>query len=471
MTGLVVVLLACFRFAHIHLLWHDEDYHLAAAMHMLKGKLPYRDFWYDKPPLNALFYVLIGAHTGWPLRLLDAAYIVLACYVAYHLGRMWWGEAEGLAAAFLLAFFLTFYAVVAVIPIAADFLMIAPHLASIYYARGNRAFHAGLWAGIAFLINLKAVFVLATCAVWLLPELPLLGLGFALPISGGVLYLSITKSLGASVDQIWRWGLIYASETVADPVRYGLRRTSNWLTFHAAATAGAIFAFTRMARDDRRKLAVWIALSLAAVCLGGRFGPHYYLQLLPPLIIAASRGIVLALRSYRRSATAILVLLLLVPAIRFGPRYAILAFDALSHRSASWPDWQPAELDLDSRLAAAKVRALARPEDTLFVWGYRPNLYVYTQLSPPGLYWDSQALTGVAADQSYTAVRGLYRERAMADIAEITRTSPTYVVDGLGPFNPAFSLASYPELASWLARYTIVDHTTTCLIYRRQRDR
>src|SRR5438874_9536752 len=100
----VVIALACFRFCHIHLLWADEDYHLAAAVHILNGKVPYRDFWYDKPPLCALFYLLIAGYPGWPLRILDAVYVILACYLAYLVARDWWGgELEGYIAALLIA--------------------------------------------------------------------------------------------------------------------------------------------------------------------------------------------------------------------------------------------------------------------------------------------------------------------------------------------------------------------------------
>src|SRR5581483_4328835 len=112
----LIAALACFRLCHVHLLWADEDYHLAAAIHILHGKMPYRDFWYDKPPLNAVYYLLIGGYAGWPLRLLDAGYISAACYLAYRIARHWWGEAEGLTAALLLAFFTTFYLPSAVIP-------------------------------------------------------------------------------------------------------------------------------------------------------------------------------------------------------------------------------------------------------------------------------------------------------------------------------------------------------------------
>src|SRR5436305_20487 len=78
----LVIALACLRLCYIHLLWADEDYHLAAAIHILHGKAPYRDFWYDKPPLCAAFYLLIDAYPGWPLRIVGAAYILIPCYLA-----------------------------------------------------------------------------------------------------------------------------------------------------------------------------------------------------------------------------------------------------------------------------------------------------------------------------------------------------------------------------------------------------
>jgi len=118
---------------------------------MLHRKIPYRDFWYDKPPLSGLYYLIIGAHFGWPLRILDAVYVLIACYIAFRLARAWWGEAEAWTAAMLLSFFMTFYLPSAVIPFAADALMIVPHLAAIYCAYRKLPLSAGLWAGVAFL--------------------------------------------------------------------------------------------------------------------------------------------------------------------------------------------------------------------------------------------------------------------------------------------------------------------------------
>src|ERR1700761_7655783 len=95
----LVLALACLRLCHIHLLWADEDYHLAAAIHLLHGGIPYRDFWYDKPPLSAVYYLLIAGYSGWPLRLLDAAYIGVACWLIFRLAQAFWTEAEGWTAA------------------------------------------------------------------------------------------------------------------------------------------------------------------------------------------------------------------------------------------------------------------------------------------------------------------------------------------------------------------------------------
>src|SRR5271169_1813756 len=66
------------RLCHAHVLWADEDYHLAAGIQTLHGKLLYRDVWYDKPPLSAWVYAAMGGLAGWPLRLFDALYVLAA---------------------------------------------------------------------------------------------------------------------------------------------------------------------------------------------------------------------------------------------------------------------------------------------------------------------------------------------------------------------------------------------------------
>ncbi|HZQ52389.1 MAG TPA: hypothetical protein VFB14_09340 [Bryobacteraceae bacterium] len=462
---LLVFAMACLRVCHFHLLWADEDYHLAAAIHILHGQVPYRDFWYDKPPLNAVYYLLIGGYWGWPLRLLDAAYIVACCCVAYRLAKRWWGPREGRAAALLLAFFTTFYLPSAVIPFAADALMILPQLAAVYYAAAGRAFWAGIYSGIAFLVNAKGLFVLAICGVWLWAELPVLILGFVLPVAAGAIWAVATGALAGYWEQVWRWGWLYARESpVTHPFRVGVVRTADWLGFHAALLAGSICAFTKMSASHRWRLGVWLAVSYASVCLGTRFAPHYFFQLLPGMVIMASRGVVLAFERHRKIAAVVVAVLLVVPLVRFGPRYAMLAADDIEHHA---PHWSDVVMDLDSQAVARQILAKKKPGDTLFVWGYRPDIYVYTRLSSDGKFWDSQPLTGVPADRHLSAIEPIYGGPAAANRREFVRSHPTFFVDGLGLLNPRLKPGVYPELRPWLAGYQLIGRTKLSLIYCR----
>src|ERR1019366_6222121 len=116
--------------------------------------------------------------------------------------------------------------------------------------------------------------------------------------------------------------------------------------------------------------------------------------ILPPMVWLASHGLT------RRKALAwvgpIVAAGLLVPSVRFGPRYAMLAHHVRAGRPHRWADLA---LDQDSRAAADLVNRRKHPGDTLFVWGYRPGVFVYTRMPAASRFWDSQALTGVPADR------------------------------------------------------------------------
>ena len=145
--------LALSRLCHLNILWADEDYHLAAAIQMLQGKMLYRDLWYDKPPLSALAAVLCGGWPGWPLRIAGSLFAVASCAVAFRLASGLWGWREGYWAAGFLAFSLIFYLPPATIPLEPDTLMILPHLAAVYLAWKQKPLAAGLAAGLAFALD------------------------------------------------------------------------------------------------------------------------------------------------------------------------------------------------------------------------------------------------------------------------------------------------------------------------------
>ena len=131
------------------------------------------------------------------------------------------------------------------------------------------------------------------------------------------------------------------------------------------------------------------------------------------------------------------------------------------------PHWADITMDQDSREAAREISHFARPGDTLLVWGYRPNLYVYTRMSPDGLFWDSQPLTGVPADRHLHSSDPIYHGAA-GNRKELAQSRPKFIIDGLTPFNPGLDPHKYPELQPWLSHYKPIGRTPLSLIYRRE---
>lgn len=445
------------RLCHSKILWVEESYPLAAASQMEKGKTLYRDIWFDKPPLLAVFYRFSAASPGWSLRVLGALYATLVCVLAYRFAGDVGGVAEARWAAALMAFFLTFDTPSAVIPIASDLLMVAPHIAAVYLAWRGRPFWSGVAAGIAFSVHPKGLFVLAACALWSYRSLPALAAGFAAPNLAIAALLWFNGSLASYYEQVWKWGRIYASSTfVLHPVRNAAIRTAGWLGFHAAFVIGAIWVWRGDAGKDRAKWIGWLAISLLAVTVGWRFFPRYFFQLLPAMVLLGARGICLLPRRVR---AGLISLALLVPLVRFGPRYVQLA--------AGEYGWVDTAMDRDSQAAAALVRSFAKAQDTLFVWGFRPEVYVYAGLPAASRFLDSQPLTGVPADRHLVDSTVLAPDLAAANRRELQRLQPAIILDGLGPYNPRLAITAYPDLATWLAGYRVAGRTQATIIYEK----
>jgi hypothetical protein len=446
------------RLCHSGVQWAEESLPLAAAAQMQHGQALYRDIWFDKPPLLPSVCLLWGARTGWPLRTAGALYDLLACFLAYRFARDLWGQREARWAAALLGFFLICGIPSAVTPLAADLLMLAPHLAAVWLAARGRTFLSGAAAGVAFLVNPKALIVAAVCALWNPAGIPLLAAGFLSVSAAGAAALAASGSLVPYYEQVWAWGRTYAGRTfVADPATNALARTLNWMGFHCAIVIAAVYGLRAdKAWGSRAKWVAWLSLSALATAAGMRFFPRYFFQLLPVVVLLAARGFAAMPRTHAR----VVALLLLIPLVRFAPRYALLA----AGRSSGWAD---TAMDRDSRAASARLAALAHTGDTLFVWGFRPEIYTYAKLPAASRYLDSQPLTGVPADRHLTQSVAVDPAAARLHRAQLVRTRPAFIADGLGPYNPALAITAYPDLHAWLAAYREVERTHETVIYRR----
>ena len=122
----------------------------------------------------------------------------------------------------------------------------------------------------------------------------------------------------------------------------------------------------------------------------------------------------------------------------------------------------------DSRAAATLVQQMARPQDTLFVWGYRPELNVLAARPAANRFLDSQPLTGVLADRHLTAAEPSLPHIAEANRRELANSQPEFIADGLGPYNPALAITSFPDLHAWFSQYELVGSTHGTRLYRRK---
>ncbi len=446
------------RLSHVHILWADEDYHLAAAIQVLAGKFPYRDFWYDKPPLNLLFYLLFGARTGVPLRLADSAFVILCCALAFRLASKLWSRREAYLAAAALAFFSIFYLAPGIIPEEPDTLMLAPHLAAVYLAVRRRPLLAGLAAGLAFQLNVKGLLVLVSAGLFAeTAGLAMLLLGFLIPNAIVLAWLASTGAFAPYLEQVWKWGFLYAAGSspygLGLSTALGLWTILGWFGFHLSLIAAAAWYWTRNRGPETVKTLVWCLLSFAGSAVGLRFAPRYFMQFLPALIVPAARGFTQAPRALK----LMLVAVLLIPAIRFGPRYLELA---RGH------PWQDTAMDSESQAAAQIVQALAQPGNTIFIWGYRPGIVAYTRLPVAAHVWDSQPLTGVPADRHLSDDRSADPEWARRNRRELLSSHPTFLVDGLSLYNPRLDIHVYPDLAPWLANYCPAGRAGLTIVYR-----
>jgi hypothetical protein len=444
--ALLLLGLLAARLCHSGIVWVEEAYPTAAAIQVLNDKALYREVWFDKPPLSALVYLLWGARIGITLRIAGALFVFACCWMLWRFGCDLWGPREGLTAALLLGFFLTFGIPAAVMALAPDLLMLLPHIAAVFLAWRGRPLLSGLVAGAALLVNAKAFFVLAACLFFAWRGTGWLLAGFAAPNIVALVWFGRPY-----VDQVWRWGMLYSEQTFAFATAF--IRTANWAGFQAALLVGAGVALCRESRE-RSKMIAWIVLSFVAVAAGWRFFPRYYFQLLPVMALLAARGYTL-LGRWR----VVILALLLIPLIRFGPRYVMLANDLAHGRLSKWTDLA---LNEDSQVVADRIGH----SGTLLVWGYRPDVFAFTRMPAGSRFLDSQPLTGVLADRHLASSVPVAPELAARNRRELIASDPTWIVDGLGPLNPALAITNFPDLREWLGNYRETGRTRFSIIYR-----
>jgi hypothetical protein len=76
-------------------------------------------------------------------------------------------------------------------------------------------------------------------------------------------------------------------------------------------------------------------------------------------------------------------------------------------------------------------------------------------------------LSGVPADRHLTSSEPVERHEAARRRAALVKCAPSFILDGLGIYNPRLALTAYPELAGWLAQYREIGRTAGTILYQK----
>ena len=350
-------------------------------------------------------------------------------------------------------------------PLAADSLTLVPHIAAVYLAWRGRPVWSGAMAGVAFLFNAKALFVLVACAglavpfarAWLLA-------GFAIP-NTAVLALAGSRP-ARSATTTSRCGGSARSMPAAPLWQSAARRRSCGPPTGRASTRPWLRPRHGSSRASARPRAG-----------RSRFGACWH-SLRSRAAGASSRAITWRCCRSRRSPPRAAWCCSANGAPRSCCCCCWCRWRASGRATPCWRAIWPLAASTSgamsrwTRRAAPPRRfiARARPGDTLFVWGYRPDMYVYTGMPAATRFLESQPLSGVFADRHLFETAGVApamgratsrRARALA----ARRSSLT----GWRFSIPRSAITAYPDLRPWLAQYEEAGPAGAAIIYTQDR--
>jgi len=490
----------------------DEGVRALTAVRMLEGARLYADVVTDKPPGASLFYAAVFVVFGRSMKAVHLAAIVwnfATSVVVYLIAARFHTRRLGLWAALLFVYFSTNYFTQDTMAANTELLMALPYTAAFYVfmrgchlASGNvepeagdvsmiALFGAGLLTAMAALfkqigvLNLGFFAMYEVLSLWRVREriswalirrailrLMVVGAGFVLIIAAFVLWLTSLNAL----EDFWRNAVVLNmfyidSEPAGLWFKFMSSRGVSFILFNAVLWVLAGWALWRSIRSNGyeargsdqaaqmdRALALWAAVTLAAVMISGRFYGHYFIPALPALSVLAARGAGLlsialrdpACRSKARVGLAILSVFFIVGLIRSHHRTAVLAYETITGTRTHWSaDWGMTRREQEAEVVSEYVRQRIAPGEPLYIWGYAHDVFWRTQCRPASRYLTPYFIDGRFADAEATVSSSgeqFRREAAANLLADLQHSKPKVILDVEGNFRAL----PYPELVDYV---------------------
>ena len=386
----------------------DSAVYTCCAMTWAEGGLPYRDAWDHKPPLIYGVYRLTFAAAppsqvpvNTSLRvgsaLCDAGTAVLLFLLA---GRLF-GQGAGAAAGLLFAA-VSGAALLSMEAFQPErlvaLLSVAAILAAMAYTDSRRQRYAalcGLLFGLAFIAKQIAAPVGVAVWLWLtwdafraegraalkrvVVHSALMAAGALLPWALCMAYFAAHGAFRDFWECTYTYNALYASEfrkgVLGTAARELAKRAFDHGFLWLAGAGGLALALAR--RTERRAgvlLALWAASAFVALVLPGQFAGYYYLPTVAPLAVLAGVALVGLWRVGCSPRSLPLRIAVVAPCV-----LVLLAFAGLAAKRSYGSlqlKMQPKQTDNAVAAAARYIAAKTTPDDRIYVWGSRPQIYV-----------------------------------------------------------------------------------------------
>ena len=234
-----------------------------------------------------------------------------------------------------------------------------------------------------------------------------------------------TTGFYAPFGRFWEWnvtnspGFVFAGTNLWSAAGKGLVSVAGFVAFHPVVTLASGVALVAAATALRQRkmpaeldLWLWVATGLTAWAAGLRFFGHYWLQVVPPLVLLA----VPAVARWTGRTRTLAIGGLVVPAV---VAWALLFVPGSFHHRPN-----PATL-------VAYVTSHTSPTDRVFIWGSYPEVLVAADRLPAGGLVHTDFVVGRSGgrdDPATTLSSAIPAARAIM-LDSLAHTPPRLILD------------------------------------------
>jgi hypothetical protein len=461
----------------------DEAHWANGASVLHQGGRLYLDIALDKNPpifwLCAFLFKLFGVH----MTAIHTGALLLVCATSvllYMIGVRFFSKSTGAAAALIHAIASTTYYIPRIIGMNTETLMaffssiaVLFYLQALLQGRRFGFFVAGFFASCAFLTKPVAGTELALLVLFLFwsSEHKLASKIY----SGFVLVSGVVLGLGLFAVHMHRTGILTAwwDQAFVYAFRYVSRISIGAFlnrSLRVTVVFGIVFAWlfiliflSRTMKSQNARayafLVCWLAAAFAGVVIGRRYYANYFIQLMPPLSLLGGLGLSHLWRNRNqgslRIAARVCCTAFLISFVWFHSRTLANGLSFAFPQVHNVKLWDMGQEDMRNRAIAGYIRTRSLPEDTIFVWGSKPQLFFLAQRHPATGWMDYD----VADDYPPRAAE---TETQMRTAEFLRSTRPRYLID----VQQAATIDGYPIFQNLINElYALESHVSGSRIY------